>query len=374
MLKAIIVDDEQLAITVLKNKLSQFPEVEVVNTYVNPIFDIEELQHLQVNVAFLDVEMGKVTGLDLAEIIHSQYPHIQIVFVTAYAEYAAQAFEVNSLDYLLKPVTTARLRKTINRLTEQYPQHQSLVTQEETGPFVVECFKEFQLYHDGKQVSFKTSKVKELFAFFMLNRNSPVHRDVLIELLWPEQDYKKAKINLHTCISHLRKLLDSFGYNQSVSFCNQSYTFSIDHIKCDAEHFQQLSESIDVVNDENVQLVDDCIALYKGSLFELNDFHWSNQYQQQLENKYTDVLEKAINYYIEIDKNKALPYLQLQLPLFPYDDQKVERYMSFLIDTGHRNEAIKLFIDYKDRLQNDLGVSPSDELVELNNQLKLLSI
>lgn len=179
---------------------------------------------------------------------------------------------------------------------------------------------------------------------------------------------------MHTCISHLRKLLDSFGYNQSVSFCNQSYTFSIDHIKCDAEHFQQLSESIDVVNDENVQLVDDCIALYKGSLFELNDFHWSNQYQQQLENKYTDVLEKAINYYIEIDKNKALPYLQLQLPLFPYDDQKVERYMSFLIDTGHRNEAIKLFIDYKDRLQNDLGVSPSDELVELNNQLKLLSI
>lgn len=373
MLKAIIIDDEQLAITMLQNKLSQFSEVDVVKTYVSPHFDIEELKQLDVNVAFLDIEMGEVTGLDLAEAIHSRLPHIHIVFVTAYTEYAIQAFEVNSLDYLLKPATTTRLKKTISRLVEQVSQAVPPPTKESSEPFVVECFKEFQLFHEGKPVQFKTSKVKELFAFFMLHKNTPVHRDILIESLWPDQDYKKSKINLHTCISHLRKLLNSLGYSQSILFSNQSYTFSVEKIQCDAGQFVRLANNIDEVNADTIQQVEDCISLYKGVLFELNDFHWATHFQQQLESKYADVLEKSIQYYLHTEQQKALHYLQLQLPLFPYDDQKVERYMTFLIEIEHRNEAIKLFIDYKNQLQTDLGVEPSDKLFELYNELKLPS-
>lgn len=123
---------------------------------------------------------------------------------------------MHSIDYLLKPVTTARLKKTMHRLTEQFSQHQSTAIQEVTNSFVVECFKEFQLFHNSKLVPFKTSKVKELLAFFLIHQNTPVHRDVLIESLWPDQDYKKSKINLHTSISHLRKLLTSFGYNEAI--------------------------------------------------------------------------------------------------------------------------------------------------------------
>lgn len=316
MIKAILVDDEQLALTTLEKKLEQFPNIQIVHSYIGDEFRVDDLRNLDVDVIFLDIEMGQFTGLDFADEIQIKFPHIEIVFVTAHSEYAVQAFEINSLDYLLKPITTSRLKKTINRIIER---RKEVAPTEYTpeSPFVVNCFKEFQCYYNDSPLSFKTAKVKELFGYFIIYHDMPVHRDILIEALWPEQDYNKSKINLHTCLSHLRKLLKECGYTNCISLVNHSYVFSMGDIYCDVRQFQELMESIETVDDNTISIVDQCIEMYKGSLFELNDYPWGASYANQLSNVYAILLEKAVEYYATSDKSKMLYYLQLELPLFP---------------------------------------------------------
>jgi two-component system LytT family response regulator len=114
--KAIIVDDEKLARSDLKNVLSSFNEIEIIGE-ANNIITAEELIHkLHPNLIFLDIQLRGETGFDLLDKINYE---LDFVFVTAYDQYAIKAFDVNALDYLLKPVSTERLRQTINKLSNK---------------------------------------------------------------------------------------------------------------------------------------------------------------------------------------------------------------------------------------------------------------
>ncbi len=75
---------------------------------------------MNIQVAFLDVEMPGMNGLEIAQLLKQWHNNIYIVFVTAYRDYAVQAFEIQSLDYLLKPISKSRLETTINRIQELF--------------------------------------------------------------------------------------------------------------------------------------------------------------------------------------------------------------------------------------------------------------
>lgn len=111
--KAIIIDDERLARNELKKLLSEYPEIEVVAEAANASEGIQRIEEFQPDLIFLDIQMPGKTGFDmLAEL--DRAPHV--IFTTAYDEYALRAFEVNALDYLLKPVEPKRLSDAIQKL------------------------------------------------------------------------------------------------------------------------------------------------------------------------------------------------------------------------------------------------------------------
>lgn len=117
--RAIIVDDEKLARVDLKNVLSSFEEIQLVGE-ANNVSSAELLiEKEDPNLVFLDIQLRGESGFDLLEKIDIK---IDVVFVTAYDSYAIRAFEANALDYLLKPVSTERLRKTIDKLIERSPE------------------------------------------------------------------------------------------------------------------------------------------------------------------------------------------------------------------------------------------------------------
>src|SRR6201746_2553168 len=118
MIRAIIIDDERLARNELKKLLSDFPEIEIVAEGANANEGLEKIETINPDLVFLDIQMPGKTGFDmLAEL--DKAPHV--IFTTAYDEYALKAFEVNALDYLLKPVEPRRLADAIQKLhlTEQ---------------------------------------------------------------------------------------------------------------------------------------------------------------------------------------------------------------------------------------------------------------
>jgi two-component system LytT family response regulator len=112
-MKAVIIDDERLARQELKSLLSAYPEIQVVGEANNVETGIESIKQLKPDVIFLDIQMPGKNGFELLEEI-SGVP--DVVFVTAYDEYAIRAFEVNALDYLLKPVQSMRLAETVKKI------------------------------------------------------------------------------------------------------------------------------------------------------------------------------------------------------------------------------------------------------------------
>lgn len=114
MIKAIIIDDERLARNELKKLLAEFPEIEVVAEAANASEGLEKIDSLAPELVFLDIQMPGKTGFEmLGELDRAP----NVIFTTAYDEYALKAFEVNALDYLLKPVEPKRLADAINKLT-----------------------------------------------------------------------------------------------------------------------------------------------------------------------------------------------------------------------------------------------------------------
>lgn len=116
MIKTILVDDEQLALDELRYMLSRYPDLEIIGTYTNPVEALSQIMTQKPNLLFLDIEMPVLGGLNLAKEVMGELKNTEIVFVTAFDEYAVNAFEVNAMDYLLKPVSRDRLDKTLERL------------------------------------------------------------------------------------------------------------------------------------------------------------------------------------------------------------------------------------------------------------------
>lgn len=113
MIKAIIIDDERLARNELKKLLLDYPEIEVVAEAANAGEGIEKIENMNPELIFLDIQMPGKTGFDLLSELDKS-PNV--IFTTAYDEYALKAFEVNALDYLLKPVEPKRLADAIQKL------------------------------------------------------------------------------------------------------------------------------------------------------------------------------------------------------------------------------------------------------------------
>ncbi|KOF02966.1 LytR/AlgR family response regulator transcription factor [Roseivirga seohaensis] len=115
-MKALIIDDERLARKELTNLLQEYPEIDIVGEAVNAEDAQEKINSLKPDLLFLDIQMPEKTGFELLESLDN-VP--EVIFTTAYDEYALKAFDFNALDYLLKPIEPDRLKDALNKLLKR---------------------------------------------------------------------------------------------------------------------------------------------------------------------------------------------------------------------------------------------------------------
>ncbi|MCR8630960.1 DNA-binding response regulator [Paenibacillus radicis (ex Xue et al. 2023)] len=120
MLRAIIVDDEELSLKRLNKILSESGEIEICDSFLNPLEAYEFVKSNQVHVVFLDISMPEIDGMRLSSLLLELDASIDVVFVTGYDDYAVQAFDINALDYLMKPVSSQRMSKTLDKLKKRH--------------------------------------------------------------------------------------------------------------------------------------------------------------------------------------------------------------------------------------------------------------
>jgi len=122
-IKAIIIEDEHLAAALLAKNAESHQQIELIGKYDNGFSGLKAIQEHQPDLVFLDIELPKLTGLELLELL-DQPP--MIIFTTAYNQYAIEAFEKNAVDYLLKPFSKNRLHQAIDKAIQQKQSHISI--------------------------------------------------------------------------------------------------------------------------------------------------------------------------------------------------------------------------------------------------------
>lgn len=115
MLKTIAIDDEPLALEVIKSHASKVSFVDLQNTYTDAFKALDYLQHHEIDLLFLDIKMPDISGMEFAALLQHKP---MIVFTTAYSEHAVKSFELDAVDYLLKPFSLARFTKACTKANE----------------------------------------------------------------------------------------------------------------------------------------------------------------------------------------------------------------------------------------------------------------
>ncbi len=117
MIKALLIDDEPLARSIVREYLQNYPDIEIVQECNDGFEGVKAIQQHQPELIFLDIQMPKINGFEMLELVEE---HPSVIFTTAFDEYALKAFETHAIDYLLKPFSKDRFDKAIQKWREQY--------------------------------------------------------------------------------------------------------------------------------------------------------------------------------------------------------------------------------------------------------------
>jgi two-component SAPR family response regulator len=115
-----LIDDERHALINLERLLKNYNQIEIIGAYTDVTKIFEKIKKEKVHMVFLDIEMPKMKGIEAAEKILEIDSNVQIVFVTAYNDYAIDAFEMEVIDYVMKPITKKRIDKSVERVVKRY--------------------------------------------------------------------------------------------------------------------------------------------------------------------------------------------------------------------------------------------------------------
>lgn len=178
-MRIIAADDEPLALEALVSGIKTVQPEAKVYDFLIPEDIIDFAKTHACDVAFLDIEMGTMSGLEVAKQLKQIYPKINIIFVTGYSDYMIKAFQMHASGYLLKPVVDSDIREELNNLRNPIMKSNSHV-------LTVRCFGTFDVFVDGKSIEFERNKTKELLAYLIDRRGSSVTSGELRAVLWED--------------------------------------------------------------------------------------------------------------------------------------------------------------------------------------------
>jgi len=360
---AIIVDDEPLALRNMERLLDK-AGVTVVGSYSDPLQALRQGLDKNPDVVFLDIEMPEMNGLEAAENILNIRPHQQIVFVTAYNNYAVEAFELNALDYLLKPVQPTRLMKTLQRVASA---EKNTNEEKNVRRILLRFFKYLHVLHphDGPQsIHWRTSKAQELFAYLVHNRNrASIRKEEIIDLLWADYDLQKSSALLHTTIYQIRQTIKHIDSSVQIQFIDGGFRLLLGNVLLDSEEWERALQELAPVSTANIDEHEQLLTLYTGDYLEDHHYLWAEKETERLKIAWLEHIKPIIDYYIQHENYaKALHCYQLVQEKLPYSEDGYLGLMELNARMGHYEEVKKQFSKYTILLHEDLGIGPEERI------------
>lgn len=384
-LKAIVVDDEWLALKKMENLLAvkqsgSNVKVELAGIFHDPYEALKLVQKEKVDIAFLDVQMPVIDGFELAERLQQIQPHIRIIFVTAYQEYAVKAFEMNALDYLLKPVHQSRLVTTLNRAVESASISKPMP--EHAAPITLCCLQSLRYIDAHGEVQFfpwKTLKAPELFAYLVYHRNKTVSKQMLIDLLWPGYDAERATAQLYTAIYQIRKIIKAAGLDLEIKYKDEGYRMIWGTLRLDVEDWENDVRQAAELTSDSLNKHLSIKARYAGDYLEEHRYLWAEYEQERIRLIWLSHVKQIAEYYISQDQHtEAILLYQEMKEKVPDMEEGYFGLMKLYASLNYQAEVRKQFQLVTNKFKEEFDVPPSKELTdwydEWNNEMQKLNL
>lgn len=222
----IYVDDEELAITRFRVMADKLEEIKNLTTFQNPEEALDYAHNNQVDLAFLDMEMPEMSGLKLAKELQKVNKNIRIIFITAYNQYALDAFEVNAAGYLMKPYSMEKLEHELKKALriKDVAEHKVFI----------QTIPSFDIFVDDEVLVIGRQKVKELLALLVDKRGGTLTAGQAISFLWEDRPDDDATKSLYRMtVKRMRDLLSEHKIAFILDDSNTQKALKPDEFTCD---------------------------------------------------------------------------------------------------------------------------------------------
>ncbi|EKQ53623.1 MULTISPECIES: response regulator [unclassified Clostridium] len=358
MIRVIIVDDELPALKMAESVLREFDDVLICGTFSDQDELLECIPMVEVDLLLLDIKMPGMHGLELAERIKEIRSDIFIVFVTAYDSYAIEAFETDALDYIMKPITEKRMKKTLERYIKRCGDQKK---SEKPRRIYVNSFGRFSVESEhGEKMKFRTVKTEELLAFLIHHQGNPVSKGKIIEELWYDRDADKAQSILYTTLYQLRKDLESFGLNDVIENSRKEggicrLLWSPDYWDC-GEYMKVYKQYKD--GKLSVEDVKRAIEIHQNGYLIHNGYRWAVEKQAELELNCSELLESIVDN--EVQKQRfefALIYLKKWAEIVSFNESIHAKIIAIYLLINNKGAAILHYQKIKEIFEKEAGLA-----------------
>lgn len=371
-MKVWLIDDERYCLDELAWMLKQYPDLELEGMDTDPIKALGSIAGHTPDAVFIDIDMPKISGLELALRIQERCPGVIVIFVTAYAQYALEAFKAHPLDFLLKPVRRARLDDCVTYLRKHY----ALLHPERSAQptLMLRCFGTFELISEN-EVKWGTRRVKELLLYLIDRKGFQASKPELLGGLFGEQNDKNTVHNLYMTIYRLKSLLYTIDPERKLIKLTEDNALIITPGVCDFTDFMSFARENAVITEKNATRAARMLDLCRGPYLEKEGFEWARESASEVEVEYEGIALGLGSFHIAAgclsEAERVLTALLLRNAL---SEEAHTLLLDLALKTGCRDAYLARYEQYARMLKKELGLKPSARYQEQYERLKRLYI
>lgn len=366
----VIIDDEPLLLNILKSKLQQMEQIRKIYTYTDPYDALNNIKQDNPEAIFLDVEIKPINGIDLAEVIKSKYPRIKIVFVTSCKDYAIEAFDLNAIDYLIRPVYTERLRETISRIcpdsvvkVKDNPEHTYELKEYPKMVCFFNSMRFLDQYRKEIPIQWRTRKTQELFALLVHHRGKKLRKDLIVEELWPNHKWQNGMSLLYNSIYYLRRTLKKINFNIEIKNEKNTYTLIMNDVELDVQKWQDKIDTLPELTRDTYLHHKEVIHMYKGDYLNEHEYHWSEMEKEHYRSIWLYHVRKVVDFLIEQEEFfEAINLYHYVQEVYPTGEESYFNLMKLYNKVNNKQAVETQYNMLRKVLQNEYQVEPNEKV------------
>lgn len=374
-----LVDDEQLALLQLERMLNNIFSKHGISNQIHEIRSFQLVSEALTyakkkppDLVFLDIQMPEITGLEAAEYFQNINQNTEIIFITAFDQFAVKAFELNALDYLLKPVSADRLDKALERALVRYGESKQRVEASIEKPQTqqkIYCFNHIRFQVGDQPIVYpkwRTAKAQELFAFLLHHRGTIVSKYSIMTLFSPELDHKRAMTQLYTVIYQIRKCIKEANLELRIDndSIQEGYCLQLENTVLDVELWENAMNGLSIDDAIDYDKLEELLLQYEGDYMGNYEYLWAENERERLRQLWNSRAKLLIEHLYHIkDWTRLANFGERLIGYSPYEFDYGVYMMEAYDQLGKADKLVQFYTKQEQLMKEELDLPLPEDMI-----------